>query len=81
MEGTEARALGGDRRQCLQEVAGRAGQPVEARHWQHVALSKLAEDATQLGAVGPRAADLLAVDFGTTFGAELLELSVEARRC
>jgi hypothetical protein len=56
---------------------GRAGQPVEARHHQHVTLGKLAEDAPQLGAVGLRVAGLLAVDFGATFGAELLELSVE----
>jgi hypothetical protein len=43
----------------------------------HVALAELAEDAAQLGAVGLRVAGLLAVDFGATFGAELLELSVE----
>ena len=55
----------------------RAGQSVEARHHQHVALAELAEDAAQLGAVGLRAAGLLAVDFGATFGAELLELSAE----
>jgi hypothetical protein len=79
IEGTKARALGGDGGQRVQEVAGRAGKPVETRHHhQHVALwPELADDAAQLGAVGLRAACCLAVDFGTTFGAELLELSVE----
>jgi hypothetical protein len=54
IEGTKARALAGDRCQRVQEVVGRARQPVEARHRQHVALGKLADDAAQLGAVGLR---------------------------
>jgi hypothetical protein len=29
-------ALGGDRRQCVQKIAGRAGQPVKARQRQHL---------------------------------------------
>jgi hypothetical protein len=56
IERTKARALAGDGGQRVQEVAGRARQPVEARYHQHVAFSKLADDAAQLGAVGPRAA-------------------------
>jgi hypothetical protein len=73
-------ALGGDGRQRFQQVAGRAGQSVEARDGAHVALGELREHTGELGAISPRAAGLLAVDFGATFGAELLELSVE-RRC
>jgi hypothetical protein len=61
----------------LAEVAGRAGRPVEARHHQHVALGEAREHTGELGAVGLRAARRFAVGFGATFGAELLELSVE----
>jgi uncharacterized protein YbjQ (UPF0145 family) len=49
IERTKARALAGDGRQRVQEVAGRTRQAVEA---QHVALGELVEDAAQLGAVG-----------------------------
>jgi hypothetical protein len=77
MERTKARALGGDRRQRVQEVAGRARQAVEVRDGEHVALGELREHTGELDAVGLRAAGLLAVDFGATFGADLLELSVE----
>jgi hypothetical protein len=48
LEATKARDLGGDRRQRVQEISGRAHQPVEARHHQHVALGKLIERAAQL---------------------------------
>jgi hypothetical protein len=47
----EARAVAGDRRQRVQEVAGRARQPVEARHYQHVTFFKLIENTAQLRAV------------------------------
>ena len=35
-EGTEARALGGDRRQYIEQVARRSREPVKPRHHQHV---------------------------------------------
>ena len=70
-------SLAGDGRQRVQKIAGRASQPVNARDGEHVALGQLREHTGELGAIGPRAASLLAVDFGATFGAELLELSVE----
>jgi hypothetical protein len=54
MQRTKARALAGDGGQRVQKVAGRARQPVEARDRQHVAFLKLANDAAQLRAVGPR---------------------------
>jgi hypothetical protein len=49
----------------------------KARDGEHVALSELREHTGELGAVGLRAAGLLAVEFGATFGADMLELSVE----
>jgi hypothetical protein len=77
IEGTKTHALAGDRCQRVQEVAGRAHQAVETRDGEHVALGELREHTGELGAVGLRPAGLLAVDFGATFGAERLELSVE----
>lgn len=51
VKGTEARALIGDLRESVEKVAGRSGQPVEARHGQHVALVELREGAAQLCAI------------------------------
>ena len=56
MRQTKARALGGDLRQRVQEVARRARQAVEARDGERVALAKLRENAGKLGAVGLRSA-------------------------
>jgi hypothetical protein len=76
MERTKARALAGDRRQRVQEVACRERAKRSKRVT--ISTSPLASwSSAQLDAVGLRASGLLAVDFGATFGAELLELSVE----
>ena len=56
MRQTKARALGGDLRQRVQEVARRARQAVEARDGERVALAKLRENAGKLAAVGLRSA-------------------------
>lgn len=42
MQRTKTRAVAGDRRQRVQEVAGRARQPDKPCHRQHVAFGKLA---------------------------------------
>ena len=48
----------------------------QARHHQHIALVELAEDATQLDAVGPRAAGCFAKDLlGSGSGVEALAAS------
>ncbi|VTZ51613.1 hypothetical protein MPC4_400014 [Methylocella tundrae] len=78
IEGTKARALAGDCRQRVQEVARRARQPVEARHGQNVAPGNLADDAAQLGAVSFRAARRFPEDLLGSGGAQLLDLRVEA---
>jgi hypothetical protein len=49
MQRTKARALAGDRRPRVQEVAGRARQAVEARDGEHVALGELREHTGELG--------------------------------
>jgi hypothetical protein len=74
MQRTKARALAGDRLQRVQEVAGRARQPVAARHHQHVALGKSVESAAQLDAVGLRAACCFFKDLRGSCGVQLLPL-------
>src|SRR5450759_5353139 len=78
MQRTKARALAGDGRQRVQQVAGGSRQPVKARHRQHVALVELRESAGKLGAVGPRAAGRLSKDLLGFGRAKLLHLRVEA---
>ena len=78
MQGTKARALAGDRGKRVQQVAGRAGKPVKARHHQHVTLIELVEGAAQLAAVGSRAACRLSKDLLGSGGARLLDLTVNA---
>jgi hypothetical protein len=78
MHGTEVRALGGDRRQRVQKIAGRAGKPLKPRHHQHVAIGKLVESAAQLGALGLRAACGFLKYLLGSGGAQLLHLRVEA---
>jgi hypothetical protein len=75
---TKARALGCNRRQRVQKIAGRARQTVEARHHQRVAFGKLVESAAQLDAVGLRAAGGFPQDFLGSGGAQLLHLSINA---
>jgi hypothetical protein len=59
-------------------VARRSRQPVEARDHQHVALVDLVEGASQLRAVGPRAACRLPKHLLGSGGAKLLYLRVKA---
>ena len=77
-ERAEASAAFADLRERVEKVAGRAGEAVEPRHHEHVAVGKLAHDAAQLDAVRPRAACRLAVDLGSSGGAQLLHLRVNA---
>ena len=63
MQGTKARALAVSRK-SIQQVAGQPGQPVEARHHQHVALASWSSARRNWARFA-------------TFGAKLLELSVE----
>jgi hypothetical protein len=72
------RALLGDLRQRVQEVAGRTRQTIKARHKQGVAVVKAAYRARQLGAVGLRAAGRLLEHLLRSGGAQLLHLSVNA---
>jgi hypothetical protein len=51
-ERAQAGSLAGDRRDGVQQVAGRAGEAVEPRHHQHVAGVELSEQAAELRPVG-----------------------------
>jgi hypothetical protein len=55
-EGAESGPLVGNGFQGVQQVEGRAGQPVESRHSHHVARGKRVEQPPKLGAVGLRPA-------------------------
>ena len=64
--------------QRVEKVARRSGQPVEARHQQHVALAERREGAAKLGAVGLRAARRLLEHLLGSGGAKRLHLSINA---
>jgi hypothetical protein len=51
MQGTKTRALAGDRRQRVQKIAGRARQPVKARHHQHIALPEAGGSVTSSNSI------------------------------
>jgi hypothetical protein len=75
---TEARALLGDLRQRVQEVACRTRETIKARHKQGVAVIKAAYRARQFGAFGLRPAGRLLENLLGSGGAKLLHLSVNA---
>lgn len=70
----EARANLLYRMEDVQQVAGVAGKPVGRRHHQHVAGIERADRPPELGPLGRRAADLLAIDFGASRRFKLGEL-------
>ena len=57
-QGTQARTGLLDALGDLQEVAGGAGQAIQARHRHHVAVAQMIEQPPQLGPVALRAAEL-----------------------
>ena len=50
----------------IQQVTSVAGQAIGGRHHKHVAGIERADRALELGPLGRRGADLLAVDLGST---------------
>ena len=70
----EARAGLLHRMEDVQQVTGVAGQAIGCRHHQHVAGIERADRALELGPLGRRGADLLAVDLGAAGRVELSEL-------
>ncbi len=60
-----------------EQVEGRAGQAVDARHRYHVAGRDPLQQLQQLAPVGPRAAGLLAVNPAAPLGLQLLKLGIE----
>jgi len=77
-KGTEGGLLAGDRRQGVQQVAGRAGQPVESRHGHHVARGERVEQPAKLGAVGLHPARHFPKHLHASGGGELPRLRVNA---
>src|SRR3546814_3437037 len=62
------------RMENVQQVTGVAGKAIGGRHHQHVAGIERADRALELGPLGRRGADLLAVDLGAAGRVELGEL-------
>jgi hypothetical protein len=60
--------------ECVEQVAGVAGEAIGRRHHHHVARIERADRALELGPLGRRTADLLADDFGAAGGLKLGEL-------
>src|SRR5262245_39837620 len=60
----EARASLANSVKDIEQVPGRAGQPVKPRHDQHIALIEPLDQLGKLGSVAPSAANLLRIDFG-----------------
>ena len=62
-----------------EQVKGAAGEAVDPCHRHHIAGGQLAEHPVRFGPVGPRVADLLAVDVPAVAsgGAKLLKLAIE----
>ena len=77
-EGPEACFAIGDRGEGVQEIPGRACQPVEPGHHQHIAGVDLLERLAQLAAVGLRAARCLTKHFFGSGLGELTNLCVHA---
>jgi hypothetical protein len=51
-EGSKAGFLAGDRREAIQQITGRARQPVEPRHHHHIAGADLGQQPAKLRPVG-----------------------------
>jgi hypothetical protein len=77
-ERAEAGFLLGDRRERVQQVAGRAGEAIEPRHHYHVAGGEFGDKPAQLRPVGLGPARHLAEHLARAGGAELPGLSVNA---
>jgi hypothetical protein len=68
----------GDRREGVQQVARRSGQPVKPRHHHHVAGVELGQQAAKLRPVGLRTARHFAEDLAGAGRAKLPDLGVNA---
>jgi hypothetical protein len=74
----ETRFAIGDRGEGVQEIPGRACQPVEPGHHQHIAAVDSLERLAELGAVGLRAARCLTEHLFASSLGELADLCVHA---
>ena len=74
----EPRPLVGNSPKGVQEIEGRAGQPVEPRDQYDITGRELIKQASKLGAVGFSPARHLAEHFDCTCGGQSVDLGVDA---
>ena len=77
-ERTESGLLAGDRRERVEKIAGRARQPVEPRHHQHVAGAERVERPAKLRPVGLGSARHFAEHFFGSGGGQRCNLRLDA---